>query len=93
MCPRCQGFGDRVQIEHPYECYDLVRQIEQVVSEGTLAPVAVNCRLADLRAGTPWPQDCIRHTFRCTNCGQMFRLAVETHHGSGGEWQAVTESS
>ena len=93
MCPKCQGFGRQLQVKHPHECYGLIRQIEQVVSEGTFASVAGNFKLADVRPGAPWPDDCIHHTFRCTNCSQTFRLAVETYHGSGGTWQPVGENS
>ena len=30
--------------------------------------------------------DIVSHEFKCTGCGQKFRLSAETYHGSGGEW-------
>jgi len=92
MCPKCQGFSERVRILHPYECYDLVRQLEQVVSEGTLVHVTGNCRLADIHRDAPWPQDHIEHTFRCVACGLLFRFYVDTYHGSGGAWDTFDET-
>lgn len=81
-----------MRIEHPYEYYDLVRQVEQAIAEGTLALVAGNCRLSDIRRDAPWPEDYIEHTFRCVSCDQRFQLAVETYHGSGGAWRAMSET-
>jgi len=92
MCPKCQGFAERVTVRSPHEYYDLVRQIEQVVSDGTLALVAGSCKLAEIRRGTPWPADYIEHTFRCVACEQKFQLAVKTYHGSGGDWSRATSS-
>ena len=90
MCTKCQGFKDRVKISQPQDLYSLVRQIEIVISEGTLTSVSGNCKLSDIRKGTPWPEDYIKHTFQCSACSQKFMLEVETYHGSGGDWSAIS---
>jgi hypothetical protein len=89
MCPRCQGFSEREKISHPHELYRLVCQLEAVLAEGTLTFAAGNCKLSDIREGKAWPEDNIEQTFMCVACAQKFRLAVETYHGSGGEWSPV----
>jgi len=36
----------------------------------------------------PWP-DFVEYYFECIGCAQLFRLAMEFFHGSGGEWECV----
>lgn len=86
MCPKCQGFSQREKILQPHDLYSLVSQIETVVREGTLALVAGNCKLSDIRRGIPFPADRIEQTFACVSCAQKFKLDVDTYHGSGGDW-------
>ena len=33
--------------------------------------------------------DSIHYFFRCSSCGLLFQLFVNTYHGSGGEWRPV----
>lgn len=43
---------------------------------------------ATLLDGDTFP-DIILHYFRCTACKLLFQFAVNTYHGSGGEWKPV----
>ena len=47
---------------------------------------------AALMTADTWP-DIILHHFRCTSCQLMFRFAVNTYHGSGGEWEPIPDES
>lgn len=89
MCLKCEGFAERIELKHPQAIYELVGEIEQVLSEGTLAFAGGNCLLADIRPGHPWPQDYIELAFKCPACEKRFRFSVETYHGSGGSWDAA----
>jgi hypothetical protein len=40
----------------------------------------------------PWP-DYFEYYFRCVDTGVLFRLSVETYHGSGGTWQPLLSVS
>lgn len=89
MCPRCAGFTDAVRLRLPHEYIELVSQLRQVIAEGTLAIESGDCPLEEIRSGATWPGDALEHRFRCTSCGQRFRLTAETYHGSGGRWDLV----
>jgi hypothetical protein len=51
--------------------------------------VQSSCPLTDLLKNQHWPDDVITHIFECSSCGQRFKLAVETYHGSGGAWEML----
>jgi hypothetical protein len=88
MCPRCQGFAERIEIRDPSDLYRRVDEIERILKEGTLASAGGNWLLSEIRPGLPWPGDVIEHAFRCVVCGQRFELVVDTYHG-GGHWDAA----
>jgi hypothetical protein len=89
MCSRCIGFGERIRIQTPGQYFDLVQEVKEVLAQGTLALICGNVDLADISPTRGWPDDYIEHTFQCSQCGQRFQLAVETYHGSGGQWQPI----
>lgn len=41
--------------------------------------------------GLAW-SDVIECTLKCASCGQLFNVAVETYHGSGGQWGPINRS-
>ena len=92
MCSRCVGFAEKIRIQTPGQYFDLVREVKEVLAQGTLALIDGNVDLAEISPGKGWPDDYIEHTFQCSQCGQRFRLFVETYHGSGGHWQPFEEA-
>lgn len=86
MCDKCDGFIETIQIRHPYEYFNLIEQVKIIIEEGTLVLVEGNCNLEDIKKGSPFPDDILYHSFKCTKCSQRFSLSVETYHGSGGRW-------
>ena len=89
MCPKCNGFAEIIRIRHPRDYYGLVRQLREIVTEGTFVLEKSTCELSTIQKGETWPDDYIEHHFKCQTCGQRFRLAVETYHGSGGAWEPI----
>lgn len=43
---------------------------------------------ATLLTAETWP-DIVLHYFRCNRCQLLFEFAVNTYHGSGGDWRPV----
>ena len=90
MCSRCDGFLERRRVNSPYEYRDLVRQIREIVKEGTFRVVRGTCTLESILTTDDLPEPLIEHVFECTTCLRRFQLAVETYHGSGGSWEVMT---
>ncbi len=84
MCVKCDGFQERVNFGSVSEYLHMVRELIQVVNEGTLKLVRSDCRLEEMFE-TPRPGDVISHEFQCTNCGRHFTLSADTYHG-GASW-------
>jgi hypothetical protein len=93
MCSHCDGFLERRRVNSPYEYRDLVRQILETVEQGTFRLVSGTCPLEEILSAKAWPADVITHVLECTECSRRFQLSVETYHGSGGAWEAVTSPS
>lgn len=89
MFPKCGGYAEIVRIRQPYQYFDLLRHVREVLQQGTFRLDRGNCDLAEIRKDKPWPDDHLEHYFSCVACGQRFRLGVETYHGSGGRWEPV----
>jgi len=90
MCARCDGFLERRRVNSPYEYRDLVRQILEIVEQGTFRVVSGTCPLEEILTSKSGPGDYIAHVLECTTCSRRFQLSVETYHGSGGAWEVVT---
>jgi hypothetical protein len=93
-CSQCQEFNTVRSIKSPDDLQQILRFIQNKLAIGDLvetvtAPQGVAGFSQDpfstLAASGPWP-DVLQYSFRCTACGQPFRLAVETYHGTGGTW-------
>ncbi|RKP46787.1 hypothetical protein D7Z26_24365 [Cohnella endophytica] len=89
MCSRCDGFSERIRIDHPYEYFNIVEQVKEILYVGTLEIIQGNCDFYSLQKGQPWPGDVLYHIFKCTSCERKFELSVETYHGSGGVWDVA----
>ena len=83
-CPKCDGFSQRFNILDPHEYQDIVRQLNEVVNQGTLLLVHASCPLQDMLNATS-PGDTIFHNFQCFACGRTFQLFADTYHG-GASW-------
>ncbi len=86
MCQQCDGFKERVEVDHPYEYYSLARQLRELVSKGMFL-VHGEYHLDEIQEGKPWPADVVTHSFVCTRCKSCFTLSVDTYHGSG-SWES-----
>jgi hypothetical protein len=88
MCNKCKGFSERLSINSSREYLDFVHQLDKLVAAGTFRLIR-GCPLKKLLEHQQWPSDVVTHIFECSNCGQRFRLAVDTYHGSGGTWEMM----
>ena len=88
MCPRCEGFAERIEIQSPADLFHRVGEIRQILSQGALVSVGGHGSLDDIQPGSQWPADIIEQAFRCVVCDQRFELRVDTYHG-GGDWHAA----
>lgn len=80
MCSRCDRFQERINYLGHDDYLNLVRQMIQVVAEGTFSIVSADFPLEEMFE-TPMPGDCVAHEFRCVECGQGFSLWADTYHG------------
>jgi len=81
MCSRCDGFQERINFLGRDDYLNLVRQLIQIVAEGTFSIVRATCSLEEMFE-TPMPGDFAAHEFRCVVCGQGFSLSADTYHGN-----------
>src|SRR5216684_2539964 len=79
-CPKCDGFSQRFNIGSLRDYRDIVRQLIEVVNQGTFFLVHASCPLQDVLK-TPVPGDSIFHKFQCFACGRTFQLDADTYHG------------
>jgi hypothetical protein len=79
-CPKCDGFSPRFNISTIREYRDIVRQLIEIVNQGTFLLVHASCPLQDMFK-TPAPGDSIFHNFQCFACGRTFQLYADTYHG------------
>lgn len=80
-CKKCDGFSERFNVPNPDEYQNLVRQLIQIVNEGTFLLVHADCPLDEILRPT-LPGDFVAHEFECFACGRQFRLAADTYHGN-----------
>ena len=63
------------------------------ILDGTIEDITsthVDVPFTELANGGQWADD-VLFNFKCTHCGQIFELAAETYHGSGGWWKPITK--
>jgi hypothetical protein len=80
-CAKCEGFSQSFNISSMREYRDIVRQLIQIVGEGTFWLVRGSCPLQEV-FNTPMPGDSIHHDFQCLACGRRFHLGADTYHGN-----------
>jgi hypothetical protein len=95
VCAACGEVAPDQTIRTPQDLWSLVEALRSnlgagVLRENPLWPLNKPRRdkrpFVELRQEEPWPDDYLEYHFVCTSCGDRFRLAVETYHGSGGKW-------
>jgi hypothetical protein len=91
MCNRCDKLKETQEINEPPDYYRIIEETKSLLAKGILLLVEGNADLEKIKPGVPWPNDFITHIFRCAACQQQFKLFVETYHGSGGTWEAITD--
>lgn len=74
----------------PNDYYEVLEMVHCHLLDGTLILITGTSSLEDIQPGKPWPADYIEHVFGCSGCTRRFRLAVETYHGAGGTWAALS---
>ncbi len=93
-CNRCQWLTKEYSIETNAELKAILGIIRTELIAGTIVEAAYwpegQIRIAqppffELPTEGPWPDYC-EYYFRCTSCERLFRLSVETYHGTGGEF-------
>ena len=93
-CEKCTDLMQAIVVERPSDLEMVLRVVQANLGDGTIVPeplpgsVLPAVAIEKLNAAGPWP-DAIESAFRCTQCGQRFRLGVETYHGAGGSWQPL----
>src|SRR5687767_3194784 len=90
-CSKCSDLRVAFEISSPDQFKKALRIIRANMDAGILDDItqaghSPSGRFVDLQEGGPWP-DYVEHYFRCTECGYGFRLAVDTYHGGGGDWE------
>jgi hypothetical protein len=97
-CARCRDLADGERIVSPDVLRKAIDLAFASILEGSLEELKFEggwtspTPFAELAAGASW-DDIVSYYFRCTACGQHFRLGAETYHGSGGGWEAVEPPS
>ncbi|MGX2032440.1 MULTISPECIES: hypothetical protein [Methylocaldum] len=90
-CQKCAELSVRHEILSPAQLTKTIRVLRANVADGTLVDItqpahSPSGEFSELSDVAPWP-DYVEHYFRCTACGQRFRLSADTYHGAGGEWE------
>lgn len=93
-CDNCTDLIQTIEVQRPSDLEMVLRVVQANLTDGTLVPAPISgsvvppVAIQKLNPAGPWP-DAIESGFRCTGCGQCFRLGVETYHGAGGNWRRL----
>jgi len=79
-CPQCDGFAQRFNIGSLREHLDFVRQLPEIVNQGTFFLACASCPLQDM-FNALIPGDAISHDFQRLMRGRSFHLFADTCHG------------
>jgi hypothetical protein len=90
-CDSCRELNTVYEISKPADLRRVIGIIGKVLRDGIISggepdPMAGGTPFEELLAGANW-DDYLSYRFICRYCGQAFRLAAETYHGSGGSWR------
>ena len=96
-CGRCSDLCITYLIRTPGELKKAIIVAADNLKDGTIEELSSGVPIlepavsfASVAAGTVMP-DLLAYRFRCKSCGEVFSLAAETYHGSGGSWQPERE--
>ena len=82
MCPKCNGFTERLTFSTPAEYVAFVRQLVEAVNDDRFLVKRAACPLEALLSAPPWPTgDSIGHDLVCAGCGRGFQLYVNVWNG------------
>ena len=89
-CMACEPLNLEWQIRSPGELAKAIRVAQDNLRDGTLLEVATGSSpsITTMAPDGPW-EDYLHCEFRCSFCGALYLLAVETYHGSGGSWSPL----
>ena len=83
------------KIWSPGDLVQVLRELKQSVAEGAIRQVdfarstlSGKIQIEDVPNEGPWP-DYIEMYFEDTDSQDIYRLTVETYHGTGGSWERV----
>jgi hypothetical protein len=90
-CEKCRDLPRTIELRSPADLRAAIALAATAIAEGRLREVPAegvpgNVPFSVLATGGPW-DDFVQYAFKCTGCGNHFRVAAETYHGSGGAWQ------
>jgi hypothetical protein len=57
MCEMCDGLTETIRIEHPYEYFNIISQVKNLICDGLITIEKSNCKLEDVEKGKPFPDD------------------------------------
>ena len=93
-CARCKHLDDEIAITMPIHLRAAIALAADNVSAGVIQEIEGDQDFLfadaskDIALGKDSWADILYYRFECTNCGQRFKLAAETYHGRGGQWEA-----
>lgn len=96
-CEYCDEVCHSFKITMPGDLSKAIRAVKGNIADGTIRESVYwpskhikidSIPFEELDAEGPW-KDFLEYYFECPKCDQVFRLAVETYHGSGGVWEPV----
>ena len=89
-CANCDSLPRRREIRVPNDLREMIRVASEAIAAGHLRELPERADpdsgpFANVAAGGPWG-DFVGYAFKCTGCGNSFRIQAETYHGRGGFW-------
>jgi hypothetical protein len=87
-CATCDSLMDSIRIDSPSRLGEVASSLLPYLRQGTLEQVSGDASLDEIAQGQ-WG-DLVAMAFRCTTCGSLYELVVETYHGSGGAWRRAS---
>ena len=101
-CNHCKENCEVFKIPFPSDLSKAIRVVKDNLSDGAIVESKLWPRqyvvkhttkfFTEIPEKAPWA-DVLEYYFECPFCHQLFRLSVETYHGSGGAWEPLDEKS
>jgi hypothetical protein len=92
-CKKCRDLSAVFPIDHPDDLRRELRKAKinvknKIILQDMTVNIPFDIPLDEVEPDGMW-DDSMSFHFRCTKCGQLFRLYAETYHGRGGSWEPV----